>query len=279
MKVLLMFSHVLALAAVVVAAAPSAAQVQPRIGSSFAVVARPVALDREQVARGNGAMLEFDAQPIHAVTLAQPIPDALASQFGAKRDVPFDVGRRLYGWPERPGLYCDLLRSRGLYISAACLQDSDADGDFDEGLRLDFHSARADLLGVTHNGKIIGVRFTKVRVPLPAPIAYTPAAPAGEVAGKLALRWRRAPDKASRRDLLQLWISTVDYSTGTQGLSENVLMVDRTKVPMDVEFYGIRLRIHGFDENGRMRYTLLGMTDGVPIPLLFRGAPTTIMFF
>jgi hypothetical protein len=39
------------------------------------------------------------------------------------------------------------------------------------------------------------------------------------------------------------------------------------------------LRIDGFDEKGRMRYTLLGMTDGVPIPLLFRGAPLTIMFF
>jgi hypothetical protein len=279
MKLRLIFPHLLALAAVVVAAAPSAAQVEPRIGSSFAVVARPVAVDREQVARANSAMLEFDARPVSAVTLAQPIPHTLASQFGAKRDVPFDIGLRLYGWPERPGLYCDLLRSRGLYISAACLQDSDADGDFDEGLRLDFHSRHADLLGVTPNGKIIGVNFTKVRVPLPAPIAYTPATPAGEVAGKLALHWKRAPDKASGRDLVQLWISTPINSTGTEGLSQNVLMVDRAKVPLDVELYGIRLRIHGFDQNGRMRYTLLGMTDGAPIPLLFRGEALRIMIF
>ncbi|HEY0141681.1 MAG TPA: hypothetical protein VGF48_12350 [Thermoanaerobaculia bacterium] len=271
MKLRLLFPHLLALAAVVVAAAPSVAQVEPRIGSSFAVVARPVAVDREQVARANSAMLEFDARPVSAVTLVQPIPHALASQFGAKREVPFDTGRRLYGWPERPGLYCDLLRSRGLYMSAACLQDSDADGDFDEGLRLDFHSSRADLLGVTPDGKIIGVNFTKVRVPLRAPIAYAPAAPAGEVTGKLALRWKRAPDKASGRELVQLWISTPTNSTGTEGLSQNVLMFDRAKVPLDAELYGIRFRIHGFDQNGRMRYTLLGMTDGVPIPLLFRG--------
>lgn len=278
MKLLLMFPHVL-LAAVVLAAAPSAAQVEPPIGSSFAVVARPVAVDREQVARANSAMLEFEARPLSAVTLAQPIPHALASQFGAKRDVPFDTGLRLYGWPERPGLYCDLLRSRGIYLSAACLQDSDVDGDFDEGLRLDFNSLRGDLLAVTPNRKIIGVKFTKVRVPLPAPIAYTPAAPAGEVAGKLELCWKRAPDKASGRDLGQLLISTPINSTGTEGLSQDVLMFDRARVPLDVELYGIRLRIHGFDRNGWMRYTLLGMTDGAPIPLLFRGAPPTIMIF
>jgi hypothetical protein len=123
------------------------------------------------------------------------------------------------------------------------------------------------------------MKFTKVRVLLPAPIAYTPAAPAGEASGKLALQWKRAPDKASGRDLAQLWISTVDYSTGTDGRSENALMFDRAKVPMDVEFYGIRLRIHGFDGDGRMRYTLLGMTDGVPIPLLFRGAPLRIVIY
>lgn len=273
----LLLPHVLALAAAVVGAAPSAAQVPPRLGSSFAVVARPVATDREQAARANRAMLELDARPVTAVTLAQPIPHALAGQFGAKREVPFDTGLRLYGWPERPGLYCDLLRSRGLYLSAACLEDRDADGDFDEGLRLDFHSGHADLLGVTPNDKIIGVNFTKVRVPLPTPIAYTPAAPAGEVTGKLALYWKRARDKASKREMLQLWIATPNNSTGTEGLSENMLMFDRAKVPLDVELYGIRLRIHGFDENGAMRYTVLGMTDGVPIPLLFRGYTFHIM--
>jgi hypothetical protein len=279
MKLLSMFPHLLAVAAVVIAAAPSPAQVKPRIGSSFALIANPPAPEREQVARGQGEFLKFDAQPLSAVTLAEAIPHALASQFGAKREMPFDTTRRLYGWPERPGLYCDLLRSRGLYISAACLQDKDVDGDFDEGLRLDFNPRHADLLGVTPNGKIIGVNFTKLRVPLPTPIAYTPVAPAGEVSGKLALHWKRAPDKASGRDLAQLWISTVDYSTGTYGLSENVLMFDRAKVPMDVEFYGIRLRIHGFDSDGRMRYTLLGMTDGTPVPLLFRGETFRIFFY
>jgi hypothetical protein len=182
------------------------------------------------------------------------------------------------GCTEQPGLYCDLLRSRGLGISAACLHDTDADGDFDEGLRLDFNSHHADLLGITPNGKIIGVNFTKVRVPLPTPIAYTPAAPAREVTAKLALRWKRARGKPSGREMVQLWISTAETSTGTEGLSQKVLMLDRAKVPLDVELYGIRLRIHGFASDGGM-YTLLGMTDGVPIPLLFRGEPLRITIY
>ena len=140
---------------------------------------------------------------LSSVTLTQPIPDALASQFGAKRDVPFDTTRRLYGWPERPGLYCDLLRSRGLYLSAACLQDSNADGHFDEGLRLDFHCRppRRDAQRQDHR-----VNFTKVRVPLRSPIAYTPAAPTGEVAGKQALRGSAADRRAAVRCVTPLWL-------------------------------------------------------------------------
>lgn len=258
----------LALATIVASAAPAAEEVEPRIASSVALIASPVA-GREHTARRNQTLLMFEARPVLAVTLAQPIPHSLSSQFGARSDVPFNIGRRLYGWPERPGLYCDLLRSRGLTTSAACLLDSDMDGDFDEGLRLDFHSRHADLLGVTPNGKIIGVNFTKVRVPLPDPIAYTPAAPARDVSGKLLLHWKRLRDKASQRDIVQLWISTAETTTGTKGLSEKVLTFDPANVPGDLEFYGIRLRIHRFDTDGRMRFTVLGMIDGVPIPLLF----------
>lgn len=273
------FPYLVTLAAAVAPAAASSAQVEPRVPSSFALVAAPPTSEGEQLARGTMAFLKFDVQPIQAVTLGESIPDAIASQFGAKREVPFDTKLRLYGWPERPGLYCDLMRWRGMYISAACLQDTDGDGDFDEGRRLDFHHLKSDILGVTANNKVVGMRFSKIRVPLPAPVAYTPVTPAGEATGKMVMRWRRHPDKASGRDLAQLEIATHDTSTGTAGEAENVLIFDRSKVPMDVEYYGIRLRIHGFAEDGQMRYTLLGMTDGVRIPILFRRAATTIMIY
>jgi hypothetical protein len=50
-----------------------------------------------------------------------------------------------------------------------------------------------------------------------------------------------------------------------------VLAFRRESAPLDVELYGIRLRILGFDPDGAMRYKILGMTDGVAVPLLFRG--------
>jgi hypothetical protein len=115
-----------------------------------------------------------------------------------------------------------------------------------------------------------------VFVPLPAPIAYIPATPAGEVAGELALRWKRAPRKAPEREV-QLWTSTRKLE-GTEGPSESVLTCDGTKVPLDVELYGSRLRIRGFDDGG-MRYTLLGMTDGLPSRSCSAANPSQITIF
>lgn len=257
-----------AAAALVTAAAP----LDLRKGSSFAVVAQDRAGDNEvQLARANRAFLNLEVRPVTAVTLGGAIAPALAAQFGAKADVPFDAGRQLYGWPERPGLYCDLLRHRGLGLSAACLNDADQDGRFEEGLRLDFQSNKADLLLISQSGKIIGANFTKVRVPLLAPIAYAEAPSTPPVLGKLALRWKPVSKKLSPEPAAQLWISTPENYTGTEGLSENVLLFRRAQAPLDVEIYGVRLRVHGFDEKGAMRYSVLGVGAGAAVPLLFRG--------
>lgn len=264
-------------AAAALSALPGAAPVllsdpvrsQDRAASSFAIVAPPAVDDRVQATKPHRAFLRFDVRPLTAVTLKEAIPDSLASQFGAKADSPFDTRRQLYGWPERPGLYCDVLRPRGLGISAACLRDVDRDGRFDEGLRLDFNSGLGDLLVISHSGKIIGVRYKGKPVPLPHPVAYAPASPAAT--GRLALRWRPRSKKALGSPAAEIWVSTPDNYTGTEGLGETMLLVPRQSAPLDVELYGIRLRILGFDEQGAMRYRLLGMTDGVAVPLRFRG--------
>ena len=254
--------------AAMVWAPPAFAQGVDRPASSFAVVAQPVDDAPVQVARPNRGFLKFDVRPLSAVTLGEAVPAELAAQFGAKSDVPFDSGRQLYGWPERPGLYCDLLRPRGLGISTACLRDIDGDGRFDQGLRLDFNSGLGDLLVISHSGKIIGVRSKPKTVPLPKPVAYAPSAPM--VTGKLALRWKPGK-KVAGAPTAEMWISTPGNYTGTEGLSENVLAFRRESAPLDVELYGIRLKILGFDEEGGMKYRLLGMTDGAAVALLFRG--------
>jgi hypothetical protein len=253
---------------VALSALPAAAQSPDQLGSSFAIVAQPVASETVEVAKPHSAFFKFDVRPVTAVTLSQAIPTDLAVQFGAKEDVPFGVGRQLYGWPERPGLFCDLLRPRGLGISTACLRDGDGDGRFDEGLRLDFNSGLGSLLVLSHSGKIIGVRYKPKPIPLPSPVAYAPSTPT--VTGKLALRWKPGK-KLAGAPTVQMWISTPGNYTGTEGLSEQVIAFRRESVPLDVELYGIRLRILGFDERGAMRYRVLGITDGTAVPLLFRG--------
>jgi hypothetical protein len=50
-----------------------------------------------------------------------------------------------------------------------------------------------------------------------------------------------------------------------------VLSVDRTRLPVEVELYGIRLSLLGFNPEGALRYSVLSLTDGAAVPLLFRG--------
>ncbi len=253
------------------AAMPLLAQNAARPGSSFAIVGQPPAETAEQLARPNATLVELKARPVSAVTLETAIAPELAVLFGAKADAPFDTARRLYGWPERPGLYCDLLRTRGLGLSTACLYDSDGDGRFDQGRRFDFNSAVGDLLGITPSGKIIGVRSTAkpAPVPLPQPIGFKAASVPAEVSGRLALKWRKVNVGGTTAG--QLWITTPDNYTGTEGLSEQVVQFRLDRAPLDVELYGIKVRILGFDEKGAMRYRLLGISDGATVPLLFRG--------
>lgn len=262
--------------AAMLAALPVAAQDEERIGSSFAINAQPAPDGSEQVARPNNALSRIDVRPASAVTLGEGVPLGVAMSFGAKESVPFDAGLQLYGWPERPGLYCDLQRPRGLGASAACLRDNDLDGKFDEGTRIDFNSAKSDILLISHAGKIIGAKFTKVKIALPRPIAYSASQPGPQAVGKLALYWRK--DDQKDRALGRLWLSTPDNFTGTAGLSENILLFDLQKLPMDVELYGVKLRLHGLDEKGGLRYSMLGLTDGEKIPLLFRGHRFNIIF-
>ena len=103
---------------------PAIAQAPALGGSSFAIVGQAGTGDAVLTAKNNGALTELKARPITAVTLGTAIPPATSALFGAKPDAPFDTTRTLYGWPERPGLYCDLLRTRGLGLSTACLLDA-----------------------------------------------------------------------------------------------------------------------------------------------------------
>lgn len=248
--------------------APSVAE-EPRLGSSFEIVGPASPPPAEMRGSRLSSQFALNVRPALAVTLNGTISAELAGKFGAKTDVPFNVGRQLYGWPERPGLYCDLLRPRGLGLSAACLWDRDLDGRFEEGTRLDFNSGSGDILGITPSRKIIGVRLTKVRVPLSAPISYAKSDPDPSVTGKIVLYWLKA--RKSGSPIEQIYLGTPDNYTGTEGLSAEILAFRGDRLPMDVDLYGVKVRLLGHDEKGALRYTILNTTRGATVPLLFRG--------
>lgn len=258
-------------------ASPAPPAPSDRPGASFAIVGQRED-SGERIAKSYGTLVEFAARPVLAVTLDEAVPPETATMFGAKLEHPLAAGRKLYGWPERPGLYCDLLRNRGLGLSTACLRDSDGDGRFEEGRRFDFNSGFGDLLVITPSKKIIGVRTSAkpAAVPLPRPVPYARAEVGGDVTGRLALKWRKIKlDDGSAG--AELWITTPGNYTGTEGLSEQVLRVAQARAPLDLALYGIRLRILGFDEKGAMRYQVAEVPDGTTVPLRFRGYTFRIM--
>ncbi len=255
------------------------AQVPPLPGSSFGIVGQAVQNDAILTSKSNGTLLKLNARPVLAVTLTEAIAPATSVLFGAKPDVPFDTTRTLYGWPERPGLFCDLLRTRSLGLSTACLRDIDNDGKFDEGRRFDFTSASGDLLGITPSGKIIGVRTTAKpeAVPLPRPVAYRSVQVPPDVTGQLAVHWRRV--KIGDALTAQMWIATPDNYTGTEGVSEQIVQFPLTSAPLEVELYGVKVRVLGFDEKGAMRYQVVDVRDGATVPLKFLGYTFQIIFY
>ena len=259
--------------------AQSVAQVPPLPGSSFGIVGQVDQNDAISTSKSNGTLLKLEARPVLAVTLTEAIPPATSVLFGNKADVPFDTTRTLYGWPERPGLFCDMLRTRGLGLSTACLRDIDNDGKFNEGRRFDFTSASGDLLGITTSGKIIGVRTTAKpeAVPLPQPVAYRSVQVPPDVAGQLAVHWRRV--KIGDALTSQMWIATPDNYTGTEGVSEQIVQFPLTNAPLKVELYGVKVRFLGFDEKGAMRYQVIEVRDGATVPLKFRGYTLQIIFY
>jgi hypothetical protein len=100
-------------------------------------------------------------------------------------------------------------------------------------------------------------------------VPFTAVGVPSGIAGRLALKWRKI--KLAGQPMAQLWISTPGNYTGTEGVSAQVAQFPLTKVPLEGEFYGVRLRVLGFDEKGAMRYQVLEVRDGATVPLMFRG--------
>ena len=233
----------------------------------------PTGITQSGLAPRGKSLADVVIRPTSAVTLEGALDAATAKKAAVTAGFPFAPGRTLYGTREKPGLYCDLMRNRGLGSSAACLNDTDRDGLFDEAVRYDFNSAGADRVFITDKGKVRGGKFEK-RFPLAQKIAYAPAAGNDLPEARISLEWASSPlnkNLPGQPPLVELLITDGSNFTGTQIMSSAFARVPVTDGAQELDFYGARIRMKAITADGALQFSLTANPERQPIGLVFRG--------
>ena len=229
-------------------------------------------------ARGK-PLVEVTLRPASAVTLQGDLDAQIASAAAVDAGFPFVAGTTLYGSDGDAGLFCDLMRNRGLGSSAACLRDKDGDGVFDTAVRFDFNSGGADRVFLTDKGKVRGGNFKK-EFPLAQGIAYSDNADGEMPTGRVSLFWespRKRKDPSDAPALVQFMLTDGINFTGTEILSRDILVMRYTGGPTTADFLGNTITVHGFGEKGEIRYSVTAAKDPATIGFVFRGYVVNII--
>jgi len=233
----------------------------------------PTGITQSGLAPRGESLADVVIRPTSAVVLGGTLDDRTAKQAAVTKGFAFTPGRMLFGTREASGLYCDLMRNRGLGSSTACLNDSDGDGLFDEAVRYDFNSGRADRVFITDKGKLRGGKLKK-RFPLAQKLAYAPALNADLPEARISLRWANESPGALRpgqSPRVELLATDGDNFTGTQIMSSIYALVPMTDGSQVLNFYGSRIKLTGFAADGALRFNLVASPDPQPMGLVFRG--------
>lgn len=245
---------------------------RPSLGSYLASM-KTLPSGEQLLAERGDPLAEIIVKPELSIVLGGNLEAVIGREIGVKEEFPFVEGRPLYGWRNHPGLYCDLMRNRGLGSSAACLRDTDGDGAFDKAQRVDFNSGRADVVFITDKQKVRGGVFKKIH-PLAIPITYKSAPTEDLPAANLKLSWKSDfKKKIGTQEPIVIEITLTDGKnfTGTEIFSNIYYTVSYTGRPVSVDMYGLQLTVLGFDEEGNLKYALEQVRKEMPVGLVFRG--------
>lgn len=243
-------------------AAPSLA---PQVIEGVALKGKPLAI--------------YQLTPALAVELQGTLDSATALKAAVTGSAPFVPGRVLFGGDDRPGLFCDLMRNRGLGSSTACLLDTDMDGRFDQAVRYDFNSARSDMVFITDKGKVRGGKL-KATIPLGVPLAYRAVTGAAMPSAEVRLLWEAHDRKDSAgtvRTQVDLVVTDGSNFTGTEILSQQYVRATLAPQPIEIPFYGLKLTLRGLTAQRSLVYTAERTAEAVPIDFVFRGYVTRII--
>lgn len=253
-----------------------------RSTSTYLVKAETTEAAVEGAEKRGKSMVAMTARPEFAVKLLGGALDTdLARRMAVNKRAPFVNGTMLYGWRDHPGLYCDLMRNRGLGSSTACLQDTNDDGLFDKISRYDFNSYGSELVFLTDKQKVRGGTF-KRDAELADLIAYEKVDVPGDVFGKVNLLWDTFDGRSLRKEgpnIIDLYVSDGSNFTGTLILSNMVQRVLINGESKTLEAFGLEVEVTDFTEKGALEYRARQIAADVPIGFVFlRAAPIEIIF-
>lgn len=199
-------------------------------------------------------LLSVEVRPPNAVLLLGASSAMTKNPLtGKKTEQTLSDGQVIGAIPGREGLYCSPIRVGMITSSGACFLDQNNDGVFDSSVTASFHAFAVHGFAVTNKNSIYGVNLSKP-AKLPEPISYKPAPYADGPYAQARLMWesnsRRVGVGGSVK--FRLMLQAGDDSTGTGVFVEG----DEVVLPGGagtVEFYGIRLDVLGFDDNGNVR--------------------------
>lgn len=264
-----------AVLALVLIATPSTAAAQPprQVPTVYSAQFDPTPDGAIETAGRGKPLVEVTLRPSTAVVLKDSLDRDLATKAGVNPNFPFLEGTILYGAEGHAGLYCDLMRSRGLGSTAACLRDNDADGVFDEAVRFDFNSGRSDIVFLTDRAKVRGGKL-KSEIALIQGLAYETATPDTMPTGRVSLFWeseRNRKDPSSDPALVSFLLTDGKNFTGTEILSRDLLIMRYSGEATTAEFHGNAITVHGFGPKGEIRYSVKPSEEPTSIGFVFRG--------
>ena len=265
-----LFRFAMAASALPLLATPAFAQTQTP--TQFVAEFTAAAPGEEQVLERGDAVLAISMRPELAVELTA-VPDAASQRaIGVARDAPLTVGTRLYGSSNRRSLFCHIVNDRIAGSTGTCFRDFDNDGAFEQGVKLEAPSLNTDVVILNQSGEWHGGTF-RDRERLRPAITYRPV-PANEVQTWPArVTWAASVNKVDPEDYpvtLTFGIMEDEAGNGSDVIGQCYVNTIYAGSPVSVDFYGNRIDILGFTEDGNMRAVVTPNPAPQTVGLIYR---------